>query len=210
MKYIVLVLCIAVLLTACATTDETGSTGEERALTGMPCHTMPDGTLMGDCDGYEPGEAHDIHDMHHQQHLHVVTSEEEFIREMIPHHQEAIDTSRIILASTQNDALWRLAAEIISAQEEEIQVMTGWLNEWYDGLEETNYQEMMPNLELLEGVERDNAYLHGMIIHHEMAVLMAESLFELPDVREEVRAFAEEIIRVQEAEIALMQQLLLQ
>jgi uncharacterized protein (DUF305 family) len=48
-----------------------------------------------------------------------------------------------------------------------------------------------------------------MIVHHEGAVQMAEKVLTLPDVREEVQAFAREIIRAQLTEIETMRTWLL-
>ena len=50
-------------------------------------------------------------------------SEEEFIAEMIPHHQEAIDTSRIISTLTQNTGLANIAEKILSGQTQEVSMM---------------------------------------------------------------------------------------
>jgi uncharacterized protein (DUF305 family) len=60
-----------------------------------------------------------------------VVSEEQFIRDMIPHHQEAVDISKIIVAKSTNPALVKLAQGIIDAQTTEIAMMQGWLKTWY-------------------------------------------------------------------------------
>ena len=49
--------------------------------------------------------------------------EQAFIDGMIPHHQMAIDMSRAILDSTDNDEVRRLAENIITTQEDEIKHM---------------------------------------------------------------------------------------
>ncbi len=56
-------------------------------------------------------------------HTDIVTSEEAFIVNMIPHHQEAIDTARLIVAKSTNTELIKLAQNIILAQEKEINMM---------------------------------------------------------------------------------------
>lgn len=139
--------------------------------------------------------------------MHNVESEEEFIVEMIPHHQEAVDTSVVVLSSTQNEDLQVLAQDIIDAQENEISMMNGWLDEWYDGGYEASYQNMMPDLESLEGADRDVAYIEGMIMHHMMAVMMAKQVIAL-EPREEVAQFAQDVIDVQSREIAQMREML--
>ena len=167
----------------------------------MPCHQMPDGSWMGDCPESVGEGSHDLHAMH------SVHSEEEFVREMIPHHQEAVDTSIIIVESTSNDALKDLAQRIIVAQEEEIAMMQSWISEWYTGEYDVQYMPMMRDLLSYEGVDRDRVFIEDMILHHEMAVMMAEQVLALSP-REEVVAFAQEVIDVQQAEIDEMKALL--
>ncbi len=140
-------------------------------------------------------------------HAHMVSSEEEFVVEMIPHHQEAVDTSQLVLSSTQNPALAELAEEIIFVQEEEIAMLEQWLDEYYDGGFEASYQPMMGDLAALEGEERDVAYIEGMIMHHMGAVMMAHSVLEL-DPSEHVYAFANEVIETQSTEILELERLL--
>lgn len=53
----------------------------------------------------------------------TVTSEFEFIAMMIPHHQEAVDTSLIVNESTTNPELKTLTQNIITAQKSEIEMM---------------------------------------------------------------------------------------
>lgn len=55
--------------------------------------------------------------------MHNVKNEEEFIVNMIPHHQEAVDTARIIAANSTNNELKQLANAIIEAQTKEINMM---------------------------------------------------------------------------------------
>jgi uncharacterized protein (DUF305 family) len=57
--------------------------------------------------------------MHHGD----VKSEEQFIIDMIPHHQEAVDTSKEIVARSTNEKLKKLAQGIIDAQTTEITTM---------------------------------------------------------------------------------------
>lgn len=140
---------------------------------------------------------------------HEVNSEFEFILEMIPHHQEAITSSIQLLEQTQNQELINLANEIILVQNEEIALMNQWLDSWYPNeIRESNYMEMMPDLNNFQGLLRDNVYLVSMIEHHEMAIIMAESVLKIPGIREEVRTLANEIISLQKTEIELMQDLI--
>lgn len=47
----------------------------------------------------------------------------DFVAMMIPHHQGAIDMARAVLRSSRNEAVRRLAQEIIVTQQDEIQAM---------------------------------------------------------------------------------------
>ncbi len=165
---------------------------------GMPCHQMPDGSWMGDCD-----------DQGHDGHVHQVRSELEFLVEMIPHHQEAIDSSQELLAlGVEDEALVSLLQAIIQEQEQEIALMQSWLDQWYAQEQYApTYQPMMRSLSGLTIDEAVTVFLQDMIHHHEMAVVMAQSVLEL-DHREEVAQLAQAIIALQREEIALMQSFL--
>jgi uncharacterized protein (DUF305 family) len=142
-------------------------------------------------------------------HVHTpVTSELDFLIQMIPHHQEAIDTSRIILETSTNPALKSLAQTIIDAQEVEIVLMNAWIDTWYPGQRYPHsYAPMMPDLARLRGDARDEAYLIGMIEHHRMAIMMASEVKAFAP-RAEVAALANLITLNQNDEIRQMQDLL--
>lgn len=53
-----------------------------------------------------------------------------FIKEMINHHQGAIDMAKLIDANTKHDELKTLGQDIISAQTKEIDMMQAWQMEW--------------------------------------------------------------------------------
>jgi uncharacterized protein (DUF305 family) len=107
--------------------------------------------------------------MDHSQmdHGSMVSGEESFLKLMIPHHQEAIDTSKIVLAKTQSPELKTLLENIISAQETEVQIMKKTVENLYKNDTEFQYMPMMnPNLANLSSLEAEKSYLEGMIIHH--------------------------------------------
>ena len=54
-------------------------------------------------------------------------TDEDFVRLMIPHHQAAIDMARTELLLGKNPQLHRLAQEIITDQQSEIDLMELWL-----------------------------------------------------------------------------------
>ncbi|WP_376874951.1 DUF305 domain-containing protein [Albirhodobacter sp. R86504] len=62
----------------------------------------------------------------------------------------------------------------------------------------------MPDPALLEGMDPDEAFVRGMIPHHEGAVEMAQKVLAQGD-DPEIRALATEVIKAQEAEITWME-----
>jgi hypothetical protein len=56
--------------------------------------------------------------------------DEAFIRGMIPHHQGAIDMAELALANAKHGEIREMAADIITAQQSEIDMMNQWLKDW--------------------------------------------------------------------------------
>lgn len=57
--------------------------------------------------------------------------EQRFIEAMISHHQGAIDMAEMALQMSEREEIRILAEAIIAAQDAEIEMMQGWLEEWY-------------------------------------------------------------------------------
>ncbi len=146
----------------------------------------------------------------HANHIHhEVTSEESFIADMIPHHQEAVDTSARLADITQDPVLQELTQDIVSGQAAEIAMMQWWLDMWYPASSyQSTYMPMMRDTSTISSVSTiERMRLEDMIQHHMGAVMMAEDVLKL-NPREEVAIFARDVISVQTDEILLMQQLL--
>lgn len=54
-----------------------------------------------------------------------------FLDNMTPHHQSAIDMAQVALDNSDNPDIQRIAQEIITAQQSEIEQMQQWREEWY-------------------------------------------------------------------------------
>ncbi|GAB4367010.1 MAG: hypothetical protein Kow00121_04940 [Elainellaceae cyanobacterium] len=136
-----------------------------------------------------------------------MNSEFEFLSQMIPHHQEAIDTAQMVLERSDRPEMQEFAQAIIRVQTAEIAQMQDWLEEWYPEQETTlNYTPMMRDLSTLEGDTLDQAFLEDMIMHHHMAVMMSHMLVNHGLVEHEaIQPFADQIARTQMAEIHQMQ-----
>lgn len=146
--------------------------------------------------------------MHHGGMMHEmqVNSEFEYLTQMIPHHQEAIDTARLVLAGSDRPEMKRFAQDIIRVQTAEIQQMQRWLNEWYPGRNTAvTASPMMRELNNLRGDALDRAFLEDMIMHHMGAVMMSQMLLNRDLVQHQpVRPFAQEIATSQRQEIGQM------
>ncbi|QDW62353.1 DUF305 domain-containing protein [Oerskovia sp. KBS0722] len=140
-----------------------------------------------------------------------------FAQMMIPHHEQALVMSRIVLDKEGVDpAVVDLATRIESAQEPEIATMEGFLDEWGAGqmgdhsgheMDGMLSDEEIQALEAADAATVSRLFLEGMIAHHEGAVDMAKA--ELADGENpEALALAQEIIDAQEQEIQEMQELL--
>ncbi len=57
--------------------------------------------------------------------------DEAFLQGMIIHHQGAVEMAEALLDGTKRPELIQLANDIISAQTKEIEMMRGWLQEWF-------------------------------------------------------------------------------
>lgn len=139
-------------------------------------------------------------------HSFTITDERTFLENMIPHHQEAVETSLIVLSQTQDAELKQFTQAVIDAQNEEISQMKAWLRSWYsvEYMSNSSYEPMMANLPEFKGTEQEKAYVEGMIRHHQGAIEMAKKILTL-NPRIEVKQIAESIIFAQESEITLLQ-----
>ena len=141
----------------------------------------------------------DEHAMHVQ-----VASESDFVIGMIPHHQEAVDVALVVLERGERAEVRAMAEAIVAAQADEIAQLEAWRAAWYPTATAPAYVPMMQPLAGLDPDAVDRAFASDMIHHHAMAIGMAEAVLALDGVRPEVRALAEDVIRVQADEIATL------
>lgn len=107
----------------------------------------------------------------------AVGSEFDYLTRMIPHHEEAIATARILERGTLRQDVRSFAAAIVATQTAEVEQMRTWLAEWYPGRDtRVFYQPMMRDLTGLTGSALDRAFLEDMIPHHMMAIMMSQQL----------------------------------
>lgn len=139
-------------------------------------------------------------------HMAMVESEFDYLAQMIPHHQEAIDSAQMLLDGTERPEMRAFAERIIETQSAEVAQMEEWLATWYPGQEPTvDYEPMMRDLTGLTGDELDQAFLEDMVGHHMGAVMMSQQLVAQGLTEHaQVVPFAEQIRDTQHAEIFQM------
>lgn len=141
-----------------------------------------------------------------------------FASGMIMHHRQAIEMSDLVLAKDGLDPeVAALAERIKAAQQPEIDRMQGWLDDWgrsaaADDPAGMDHGGMMSAdelsvLEAAAGADAGAVFLEQMIVHHEGAVAMAETVLDAGESAE-VRELAQAVVDDQSAEIAEMQALL--
>lgn len=152
-------------------------------------------------------------------------TDEMFVTMMIPHHEQAIEMSDMILGKDGIDAqVVDLAQQIKDAQGPEIATMQGWLKDWgvdasgssMEGMDHGDggdsgggmmSEESMTELESATGAEATRLFLEGMIEHHNGAIEMAQPVIE-GGKNADVVELAEQVIDGQSAEITTMKDIL--
>jgi uncharacterized protein (DUF305 family) len=152
-------------------------------------HTSAPATASATATAPQGSEAHNDADVMFAQH-------------MIPHHQQAIEMSDMLLAKQGIDPrVTELAQQIKAAQGPEIEKMQGWLKQWGNptmppmpsgdmpghgnmpgmsgtpstpGMAGMMSEQDMTALQNAQGVEASKLFLTQMIAHHEGAITMAQ------------------------------------
>src|SRR5438132_2788534 len=57
--------------------------------------------------------------------------EQSFLQQMIQHHRSALEMARLVSDHTKRPELREFARKMIAAQQQEIEQMTTWLNQWF-------------------------------------------------------------------------------
>ncbi len=174
------------------------------AFAGQPRHTMPANTPAGQATGQstamQMAGGMNMPDM-----MMPVRSELEFIGGMAAHHQEAVESARVVLEKTERPQLREFAAGVIEVQQREIETLRGWLGAWYPDAPDAPYTPMMRALPDATPDESDRAFLEDMVVHHEGAIDMSRRFLNGKfEKRPETEALAREIIGAQTDEVATL------
>lgn len=131
--------------------------------------------------------------------------DESFLVGMIAHHEGAVDMAEWLLDRSDDPRVRTWAEEVIEAQEPEIAQMRDWLEAWRldaVGNDPMMSDEMDEMLEEMDASTEDpeTAFLSAMTDHHAGAIDMAQDALVRTE-RQEIRAFARDVILAQAQEI---------
>ena len=151
-----------------------------------------------------------------------------FANHMIPHHEQAIEMSNVVLGKQGIDPrVVTLANQIKAAQGPEIEQMQSWLSRWgqptmpmpsgsmmpghdmgdMPGMSGMMSAEDMAALQNAQGVEASKLFLTQMIAHHQGAITMAQDEIESGQYPPAI-AMSQSIVTSQQKEIDEMQAIL--
>ena len=202
------------------------------------CQHNRDSNATHQCGGHKGHGGHGMHKfsdtesgkmmsaMHEpmikQKPSHSGSVEIDFIADMIPHHQGAINSAKLVLAHAKDNAkLETLAHNIINSQEKEIAEFNDLLkgnklskteiNESaYKQFRRANKQamrKMMKGMGIEESGNIQKDFLVAMIAHHQGAIDVSKIVLECSK-DEKVRQIAQNIINAQEVEITQMKSMI--
>lgn len=159
-------------------------------------------------------------------------TEEEYFKHMIPHHQVAIDISKILVKKSKWIDLLDILRKLIWTQEVEINIMKQFFNLNKDCVNHKSKNQYIytrgdfskPNVPNISQVYcdplffdpkkhmkhaehvTDDSYIDHMIPHHQVAIDMSKTLLKYTN-DSTISAFAYRIIRSQQHEIYLLNEL---
>lgn len=148
-----------------------------------------------------------------------------FARDMSDHHRQAVEMATLLYSRTDDEEMRTLAYDILTTQQGQIGIMTGWLDVWGHSVRGEGARmewmdmsvtglmpgmatrEQLASLENAQGVEADAIFMQLMIPHHISGVEMARAATAAAQT-DVVRTLAQNMADAQQFEIDYMQTLL--
>lgn len=214
------------VLTACSKASQSGSTTSQNQ---AQAPSTPATEAGGKQDMMHGGSMNHGNGMNHSMMMDLGPADANydlrFIDAMIPHHQGAVEMATEALSKSQHPEIKKLAQDIISAQNREINELKQWRQAWYPssgstpmawnaqagqmaGMSKEQMQGMMMTMK--EGLgaadaQFDLRFINAMIPHHEGAITMAQDAASKSQ-RPEIKKLAQDIITSQQKEIDQMKE----
>ena len=164
------------------------------------------------------GGSHDNHNMGKMgssSNAQLSASDVMFLQMMIPHHQQAVEMSKLAVKSSKDAKLLALAENIADSQAREIVQMEKWLLGADDNSSMDHSMHSMGGMLSTEdlsalsaatGTTFDKLWLEGMIGHHDGAIDMTEMISNAKNP--EIKTFGENVVKDQAAQIVQMKEML--
>ncbi len=184
--YLVLIGLLALVVAACGAVPQAG--------TGAPASPHPSGMA---------GMDHSNMPMHEQ-----APFDAQFIDSMIMHHQSAVQMAEQALNESQRSEIKQLAQNIMTTQNQEIEQMQQWREQWYPDLAPTGGMGMHigeMTLSTDQSKPFDQRFIEAMMSHHTGAIAMAKEA-QTKAEHPEIKQLAAEIITAQEAEVQQLEE----
>ncbi|SKB03181.1 DUF305 domain-containing protein [Aeromicrobium choanae] len=144
----------------------------------------------------------------------------EFVKMMVPHHQQAVEMSALAAKHAKDAAVAGFAQRISDTQKSEIDVLQGWLEtrdlpkasltptgDHATHMDGMLTPEQMDELAAARGTAFDRLFVRRMIAHHEGALAMADQALS-DGIDTTNRGFAADVAASQSAEVTRLQQIL--
>ena len=210
----VYVLVILVVTASCAGTPSVpvGTTGTQIIQPGAP------GEIA---QAFDTAELEAIGGLSHSE------ADVRFMRGMIPHHGQALDMTALVPARATTNGFRSMALRMQISQRDEIRLMERWLTEREEDIPPPNAHRMMmagdmalmpgmlnagqmEQLASATGQEFERLFLEFMIMHHEGALTMVQTLFNSSGAGQEslIFKFATDVDADQTIEILRMRRML--
>ncbi len=132
-----------------------------------------------------------------------------FLDEMIMHHEMAIGMVRMMISQSTHPELRDLGKRIVTGQQQQIDQMTAWRQQWYPNAPPLSGGMMgngttgMMGRGMMHGDFADRMFLTMMIPHHQRAIDMGNDALGNA-LHPDLKGLAKDIIAVQSAEITEM------
>ena len=143
-----------------------------------------------------------------------------FMQGMIGHHAQALDMTALVPTRSRRDDMRLLSLRIELSQEDEINMMEGWLDDRGEAVPGVHDHHepgatLMPGMLTAAEMSRlgeatgaafDRLFLESMISHHEGALIMVDDLYSIAGAGQEsiISAFTADVVADQRAEMDRM------